>query len=139
MALLSRGVEVQADTYVNENEIPAFAVDGDKGKKWCATGNETHEITLDLGEEKTVSAMDIYHAQAGGESPDMNTRAYTILVSRDGLDYTEVKRVSKNTEGTTHDAFAPVEARYVRLLLVEPTQGSDTAARIYEIEIYGLP
>lgn len=139
LALLSRGVEVQADTYVNENEIPAFAVDGDKGKKWCATGNETHEITLDLGEEKTVSAMDIYHAQAGGESPDMNTRAYTILVSRDGLDYTEVKRVSKNTEGTTHDAFAPVEARYVRLLLVEPTQGSDTAARIYEIEIYGLP
>lgn len=139
LSLLSRNVEVQADTYVNENEAPAFAVDGDKRKKWCATGNETHEITLDLGEEKTVGAVDIYHAQAGGESPDMNTRAYTILLSRDGETFTEAKQVTKNKEGETHDAFAPEKARYVRLLIEEPTQGSDTAARIYEIEVYGLP
>lgn len=138
LALLSQGVSVRADTYVNENEAPAFAVDGEKGKKWCATGNETHEITLDLGEDKTVSAVDIYHAQAGGESPDMNTRAYTILLSRDGENFTEAKRVTNNTLGETHDAFAPGEARYVRLVIEEPTQGSDTAARIYEIEVYGL-
>ncbi len=138
LSLLSRGAPVQADSYVNENEAPPFAVDGDRGKKWCATGNAPHEITLDLGEEKTVSAVDIFHAQAGGESPDMNTRAYTILVSRDGEEFMEVCRVTKNTAETTHDAFAPAEARFVRLLIEEPTQGSDSAARIYEIEVYGL-
>ena len=138
LSLLSQGAAVQADTYVNDNEAPAFAVDGDKTKKWCATGDAPHEITLDLGEEKTVSAVDISHAQAGGESPDMNTRAYAILVSQDGRDFTEVWRVTKNTEGSTHDAFAPVKARFVRLLVEEPTQGSDSAARIYEIEVYGL-
>lgn len=138
LSLLSGDVSVQADTYVNENEAPGFAVDGDRKKKWCATGNGPHEITLDLGGTKTVSAIDIYHAQAGGESPDMNTRAYTILISRDGVEFTEVWRTTKNTQGSTHDTFAPTEARFVRLLIQEPTQGSDTAARIYEIEVYGL-
>lgn len=138
LSLLSQGAAVTADAYVNENEAPGFAADGDKGKKWCATGNGPHEITLDLGEVRTISAVDIYHAEAGGESPDMNTRAYTILVSRDGEDFTEVCAVAKNTAGTTHDAFAPCEARFVRLRIDEATQGSDSAARIYEVEVYGL-
>ena len=35
------------------------------------------------------------------------------------------------------DTFAPVQARYVKLSVVKPTQGSDTAARIYELTVYG--
>ena len=31
-----------------------------------------------------------------------------------------------------------VNARYVKLSVEKPTQGSDTAARIYEVEVYGL-
>lgn len=138
LSLLSKGVSVQADTYVNEQEAPAFAVDGDRTKKWCATGEAPHEITLDLGENMTVSAVDLYHAGAGGESADMNTRAYTILVSEDGESFIEVRRVTDNTEAITHDAFAPIEARFVRLVTEIPTQGSDSAARIYEVEVYGL-
>lgn len=138
LTLLSGGASVMADAYVNENEAPDFAVDGDKGKKWCATGNGPHELTLDLGEEKLVSAVDIYHAQAGGESPDMNTRAYTILLSQDGEQFTQVCGVTNNTADVTHDAFAPCQARFVRLQIEEATQGSDSAARIYEVEVYGL-
>lgn len=138
LELLSGNAAVWADAYVNENEAPEFAVDGDRKKKWCATGNAPHEITLDLGELRTVSTVDIYHAEAGGESAGMNTRTYSILVSQDGEAFTEVRKVTKNTAGTTHDAFAPVKARFVRLVTEEPTQGSDSAARIYEIEVYGL-
>lgn len=138
LSLLSQNVSVWADAYVNESEAPEFAVDGDVTKKWCATGNAPHEITLDLGEVMTVSAVDLSHAQAGGESAGMNTKAYTILVSEDGENYTEVWKTTKNTDGTTHDAFAPTAARFVRLVVEQPTQGSDSAARIYEIEVYGL-
>ena len=81
--------------------------------------------------------MKISHAEAGGEGADMNTKAYTILVSSDGLSFTPVASVTKNTSGETLDTFAPVNARYVKLSVVKPTQGSDTAARIYEIEVYG--
>ena len=138
LALLSQGAATEADTYVNENEAPQFAVDGDITKKWCATGSAPHEITMDLGEVKTVSAVNISHAEAGGESADMNTKSYTILVSEDGNSFEEVKNVTKNTKGVTEDAFAPVNARYVKLVVNKPTQGSDSAARIYEIEVYGL-
>jgi len=138
LVLLSQGVSVEADTFVNENEAPEFAVDGDVTKKWCATGSAPHEITLDLGDVKTVSAVDISHAQAGGESGDMNTKSYAIYTSKDGTDFEEVRSVTKNADGTTHDAFAPVDARYVKLVVNKPTQGSDSAARIYEIEVYGL-
>ena len=138
LVLLSGGAGTEADTFVNENEAPEFAVDGDTTKKWCATGSAPHEITLDLGEVRAVSAVDVYHAEAGGESADMNTKSYAILVSEDGTGFTEVRSVTRNTLGTTHDTFAPVNARFVKLVVNKPTQGSDSAARIYEIEVYGL-
>lgn len=138
LSLLSQGAGTEADTYVNDNEAPQFAVDGDYTKKWCATGSAPHEITLDLGSVRTVSAVDVYHAEAGGESKDMNTKSYAILVSEDGASFEEVRSVTRNTAGTTHDAFAPVRAQYVKLVVNKPTQGSDSAARIYEVEVYGL-
>ncbi len=138
LVLLSQGAGTEADAYVNDNEAPQFAVDGDYKKKWCATGSAPHEITLDLGSVKTVSAVDVYHAEAGGESADMNTKSYAIYVSEDGSAFEEVRSVTRNTAGTTHDAFAPVKAQYVKLVVNKPTQGSDSAARIYEVEVYGL-
>ena len=138
LVLLSQGAATEADTYVNDNEAPQFAVDGDISKKWCATGGAPHEITIDLGEVKAVSAVDISHAEAGGESADMNTKSYAIYVSEDGGAFEEVRSVTRNTAGTTHDTFAPVNARFVKLVVNKPTQGSDSAARIYEIEVYGL-
>ena len=138
LALLSQGAATEADTYVNDNEAPQFAVDSDISKKWCATGGAPHEITLDLGEVRSVSAVDISHAEAGGESADMNTKSYAIYVSEDGGAFEEVRSVTRNTAGTTHDTFAPVNARLVKLVVNKPTQGSDSAARIYEIEVYGL-
>lgn len=138
LVLLSQGAATEADTFVNENEAPEFAVDGDKTKKWCATGSAPHEITLDLGAVCAVSAVDVYHAEAGGESADMNTKSYAIYVSEDGAAFEEVKSVTKNTAGQTHDAFAPVNAQYVKLVINKPTQGTDSAARIYEVEAYGL-
>ncbi len=138
LALLSQGKDTEATAYVNENEAPPFAVDGDVTKKWCATGNPPHAITIDLGDVKAVSEVRIAHAEAGGESSSMNAKAYTILVSTDGEEFTEVAKVTKNMLGETADAFPVVNARYVKLSVEKPTQGSDTAARIYEVQVYGL-
>lgn len=138
LALVSAGMGTSASAYVNDNEAPPFAVDGDYSKKWCATGNPPHTLTIDLGEVKTISEVKIYHAEAGNESPDMNTKAYTIQVSEDGETFVDVVKVTKNNAGWTSDTFAAINARYVRLVVEKPTQGSDTAARIYEVEVYGL-
>ena len=138
LTLLSQGKDTEATAYVNENEAPPFAVDGDVTKKWCATGNPPHAITIDLGDVKAVSEVRVAHAEAGGESNTMNTKAYTILVSVDGEEFTEVVKVTKNMLGETVDTFPVVNARYVKLSVDKPTQGSDTAARIYEVQVYGL-
>ncbi len=138
LALLSQGSKTEATAFVNSNEAPEFAVDGDVTKKWCATGTPPHEITIDLGDVRTISSVVISHAEAGGESPDMNTKSYVISVSEDGAEFTDVKTVTRNTLGQTNDTFAPVNARFVKVSVVKPTQGSDTAARIYEIEVYGV-
>lgn len=97
-----------------------------------------HFYTIDLGGVKAVSEVHIAHAEAGGEGSSMNTKAYTILVSTDGEEFTEVVKVTKNMAGETVDTFPVVNARYVKLSVEKPTQGSDTAARIYEVEVYGL-
>lgn len=129
---------IEASSFVNDNEGPQFAVDGDITKKWCAVGQDQHNITIDLGEVKEISEIVIHHAEEGGESPDMNTEEYKLEVSEDGKDFKEVLNVEKNTMGLTTDAFKPVKARYARLTILKPTQGSDSATRIYEIEIKGL-
>lgn len=139
LSLLSQKKDTIASSYVNENEASAFAVDGDVSKKWCATGSAPHELTIDLGSAQTISSVDISHAEAGGEGSDMNTKAYTISVSTDGTQFEPVLNQTRNTAGTTHDTFAPVTAQYVKLSILKPTQGSDSAARIYEVEVYGLP
>ncbi|WP_043167033.1 endo-beta-N-acetylglucosaminidase [Bifidobacterium callitrichos] len=137
LTLLSQGKAVTADGFTNGNEKPEFAVDGETNTKWCVTGPAPHEITVDLGDVKTVSQVDIAHAQAGGEDASMNTQSYSIAVSKDGKEFTTVATVKKNTASTTSDAFAPVDARYVKLVVDKPTQGSDTAARIYEMQVLG--
>lgn len=91
-----------------------------------------------MGEIKTVSAVDVFHAEAGGEGPDMNSKAYTISVSKDGVSFEQVTNVTRNTSGITHDTFPPVSARFLKLSISKPAQGSDSAARIYEVEVYGI-
>lgn len=108
-------------------------------KKWCAVGTPPHELTIDLGSVQQVGEVVIHHAQAGGEGADMNTKAYTISVSTDGKSYQDVVNVTRNAAGQTKDTFAPTQARYVKLRINKPTQGSDTAARIYEVQVFGLP
>ena len=138
LALLSQGKPTDASSYVNDGEAPEFAVDGMLDTKWCAVGTPPHELTIDLETIKTISEVSIAHAEAGNESPDMNSKAYTISVSEDGKEFTEVVNITKNTKGETTDTFAPTNARYVRLTLTKPTQGSDSAARIYQIEVKGI-
>lgn len=138
LALLSQGASTEASSFTNESEAPAFAVDGKLDTKWCATGTTPHEITVDLGSVKTVSEVQLAHAEAGGESPDMNTKAYTIEVSEDGKEFTKVSRTINNTAANSVNTFAAQKARYVKLVVDKPTQGSDSAVRIYELGVYGV-
>lgn len=138
LALLSLNAKTDASSFTNDSEAPEFAVDGNLKTKWCATGTPPHEIIVDLGASQTVSEVRFAHAEAGGESADMNTKAYTIEVSQDGKEYKKVSRTINNTKKNSINTFAVEQARYVKVSVDKPTQGSDTAVRIYDLGVYGM-
>jgi predicted alpha-1,2-mannosidase len=131
-----------ADGQCNANETSAKAVNGSVtgglSDKWCSLGAVgTQFWQVDLGGTHTVSQIVIDHAGAGGEQTGFNTRAFTLQVSTDGTTFTTVVTVTANTASvTTHD-ITPVNARFVRLNVVTPTNNGNGAARIYEVQVFG--
>lgn len=137
---LALGKTATADHACGEKEGAPNAVDGKvtDNSKWCAIGNLPHWLQVDLGAEHQLSTFVIKHAESGGEWSGFNTSDYTIQVSSDGTNWTDVVNVQGNSAAESTDSIALVKARYVKLLILKPTQGADTAARIYEFEVKGL-
>ncbi|WBB67606.1 discoidin domain-containing protein [Micromonospora sp. WMMD812] len=138
-ANLALNKPASGDSQCAPAEGPGKAVNGGwtggLSDKWCSTGAGKW-LRVDLGSTANISRFVVRHAGAGGESTRFNTRAFTIEVSGDGTTWTRAVTVAANTANvTTHDVTAV--GRYVRLNVTTPTQTSDPAARIYELEAYG--
>jgi predicted alpha-1,2-mannosidase len=131
-----------ADSSCNANETPGKAVNGSisggLSDKWCSLGAVgTQFWQVDLGGTHSVNQIVIDHAGAGGEQTGWNTRAFNLQVSTDGTNFTTVVTVTANTASVTTHTITPVNARFVRLNIVTPTNNGNGAARIYEVQVFG--
>jgi len=131
-----------ADSSCNANEGPAKAVNGSitggLSDKWCSLGAAgTQFWQVDLGAVHTVNQIVIDHAGSGGEQTGWNTRSFSLQVSTDGTNFTTVATVTANTASVTTHTLTPVNARFVRLVIVTPTNNGNGAARIYEVQVFG--
>ena len=128
-----------ADSSCNVNEGPEKAVNGSVSggntDKWCSLG-ATKFWQVDLGSSFAIQSFTIRHAGAGGESTTWNTRDFTLQVSSNGTTWSTVVTVTANTASVTTHPIATTNARYVRLNITVPTQTTNNAARIYEVEVY---
>ncbi|WP_435831854.1 family 43 glycosylhydrolase [Catellatospora methionotrophica] len=110
-------------------------VNGGNADKFCSAVSGAW-LRVDLGATRAVNRFEVAHAQAGGESSTLNTRAFTIAVSADGVTWTQAVNVTANTAATsTHPVN--VTGRYVRLNVGTPAQNADIATRIYELRVFG--
>jgi len=127
-----------ADSSCNANEGPAKAVNGSvsggTSDKWCSLG-VTKFWQVDLGSSFSVQTVTVRHAGAGGETTSWNTRDFDLQVSGNGTTWTTVAQVRGNTASVTNHTVS-MSARFVRLNVLVPTQTTDNAARIYEVEVY---
>lgn len=129
-----------ASGQANANEGPAKAVNGSVSggntDKWCTLTSEKW-LEVDLGSSRSLTRFVVKHAGAGGESASWNTRAFSIQTRNATADaWATAATVTANTASTTtHNATAT--ARHVRLVITQPTQNTDPAARIYEFEAWG--
>jgi len=124
---------------------PENAVDGAASNiytdKWCVlAGNPTLNIMLPAATYGwTVSKIVIKHAGVAGESPVYNTRAYTLTGVAAGLMRTTIATVTANTANQTVHDLNLANQRQIELRVDTPTQGLDTATRIYEVEVWAAP
>ncbi|MET8044334.1 discoidin domain-containing protein [Micromonospora sp. NPDC005215] len=129
-----------ADSSCSAAEGPAQAVNGSVSggntDKWCSLG-ATKWLQVDLGASQSVSRFVVKHAGAGGEDAAWNTRDFNLQVSTNGTSWTTVANVAGNTASTTTHDIATTQARYARINVTAGTSTTDTAARIYEFEVYG--
>jgi hypothetical protein len=136
---LNRPATGSAACNVNEGPAKAFngSYSGGNFDKWCSTAAGTKTLTVDLGSNRTVSQIIVEHAGAGGETFDLNTRAYNLQVSTDNVNFSQVASTSTNIKSITTHNITPVSARWIRLNITTPTQTTDGAARIYELQVFG--
>jgi subtilisin len=117
-----------------------FAVDNDPSTVWGTDANahpgRTTHLTLDFG---TPVDVDQVRIQPG---PDGLHGAATIETSTDGkswtwyadVDPTQLDENGRLTIGPGEDVPVPVEARYIRIVFVSPTEGQ-LLGGISEIEV----
>ncbi|HEV3039261.1 MAG TPA: discoidin domain-containing protein [Candidatus Angelobacter sp.] len=134
----------------NSNETPDKAVNGSysggNSDKWCSLVMPSF-LQVDLGTNATINQIVVEHAGAGGEGGsldssgrpnfDINTSAYNIQTSTDGVNFTTIVNITGNLESITTHNITPVTARFVKLNITTPTRTTDTASRVYEFQVYG--
>ena len=128
---------------------PENAVDGAASNiytdKWCVRSGQP-TLTLQLPRSLygfTVSKLVVKHAGAAGESPTLNTRQFHMLLFQGVACTSAIGSVwqSDNTENQNVYEFgsAVANVRKVELTVDVPTQGTNLATRIYEVEVWGQP
>jgi len=120
----------------SESPDKAFngSMSGGSSDKFC-TLSTAKWLQVDLGASKSLYKVVVKHAAMGGESANYNTKAFTIKTSTDATTWTTVATVTNNTAATTAHLVAGT-ARYVRIDVTTPTQTTNPAARVYELEVY---
>ncbi len=135
---LALGRPATADSSCAAAEGPDKAVNGSVSggntDKWCSLGTNRF-LQVDLGSTVHIGSLVVRHAGAGGEDAAWNTRDYDLQTSTNGTTWTTAAQVRANTANVTTTA-TNVDARYIRLNVITPTQNTNTAARIYEFEAY---
>ena len=127
-----------SSTVCSSGQSGAQAVDGSFSTAWCSSVANPW-LTVDLGAPYNISRFVLEHAGAGGGAFDLNTAAYTIQVSTDGVNFTQVVNVTGNVDSITTDDIPATTARYVQLSIVTANQGVNSTALIYELQVFAVP
>jgi putative alpha-1,2-mannosidase len=103
-------------------------VNGGNGDKWCDNTSAAKWWQVDLGSEKELSKIVLFHANAGGEGAEWNTKDFTLSVSSDGNAWHLVATVTGNTADSTTHNLTPITARYVKLEIQTAIQTASPGA-----------
>ena len=133
LSLLSN-VKAQASS---GNDTVDLLLDGSQSTTWVAEAEGPQTVTLDLGDLYKLSEIALTFASASSKnfSRAANVSDFTVEISTDNVNWTQVLDVKNNREGWLDLTFDTVNGRYVRINVTNP--GVTKVARIADINIYG--
>lgn len=121
-----------ATANTNDGNLPANVLDGNLATRWSGLGPNAY-VTLDLGSQRTVSALDIAWYKG-----DTRKSSFIVSTSTDGTRFTKV--YSATSSGRTADFegydFADAAARYVRITVASNSE--NLWASISDVRVYGF-
>jgi acyl-homoserine lactone acylase PvdQ len=104
------------------------AVDGDPTTRWSSWWSDNQSFTVDLGSARTVRRVILRWEAAYGSR-------YRIEVSANNSTWQAAATIDAGNGGTDSVVFAPVTARYVRMVGVGRATGYGYS--LWELEVYG--
>lgn len=137
---VTAGKPCTACGFFAEAEKPENALDGSDADKWCVDasryGGEAW-LEIDLGETVKICRWLTRHAGVW-EDNRWNTSDFRLeYKGAEGDEWRVCDSVEHNRENSVLRNFAPVEARYLRLVITKPTAGHDSCVRLYQIQVFG--
>ena len=135
VSLLKSARIVAVSGEVNDAEKATNLTDGRDDTKWCDAKQGPNYVVFDLGKPTLLSRWHLLNAAC--EHASYVTRT-CLLQGRNSEteEWQTLDMFDGNRKDIVDRFFTPATVRYVRLYVVNPTQGSDSAARIYEFELY---
>jgi len=147
---IALGVTVSGSSYIG-SYTPDKTVDGvigdDFSEVWGTDDSSTQWLLLDLGAEKQIYRIKLYHGYSEDNNDYMITN-YQVQVSADNQSFTTIFNITGNSSfERTHDLMIPISVRYVRLyitaynttwryVVVGTTRERFEGAVLREIEVY---
>jgi hypothetical protein len=105
----------------------AAITDGNSGSRWSSNYTDNEWVYVDLGSAQIIKAVTLNWEAA-------YARAYKIQVSDDAQHWTDVYSTGEGRGGVVQVSFAPVKARYVKMLGIE--RATRYGYSLYGLEVY---
>jgi len=142
--MLNKGVKVKADSEENEDFTVKHIKDGvtdDTSKRWSSENNwenNEHWLQVDFGKETEVACVKLFWERT-------NACKYALEYSHDAKNWQEVVAYDQTPAQKEETILLekPVEARYLRLHVLDVTKSEEDLSLYYqnisltEMEVYG--
>lgn len=128
---LAYGKQITATTVSGANSA-GLLVDGDPASRWESGRSDNESVTVDLSLIAELTNISINWEAAYAKS-------YKIESSMDGINWALLKAVTAGKGGVESFVVKPVNARYVRVSMLERTEinGEKYGFSIYELNVGG--
>lgn len=135
--LLKNAKLTKWSNFVNEEECPQAAIDGDLSTKWCDIAGLPSFLEFDLGKAQQLTGWKVVNA--GKENGSFIT-SQCFLMGRNAADedWQTIDYFDGNRSNVVLRSISSDKAyRYLRMVVTRGTQtASSQDVRIYEVEVY---